>query len=303
MSTGRVAVKNGSANPVVRFERILVATDFSIGARAALDHALRIGQSFQSKVYLVHVIPTGLLRYVSPESSEEVVRQAKVFADMEMKRVIREAGCAGSVQEEVVSAEGVWVLLREFIQTHSIDLLVLGTHGRAGMNRQLLGPVAEEIFRLAECPVLTVGTPAEAAEPAHPAERRVLFATNFKPHSEHAAAYAYALEREHKAQMTVLHVVEDQQDSPTTGHTIVRDFMVNRMRRGMPLSCLGNCEPAFQVRFGDAGEQILQLAREEQSDLIVLGMRAGKDVAGRLPSAVAYRLVCKAPCPVLTIRH
>lgn len=303
MSTGRVAAKHGSANPVIRFERILVATDFSIGARAALEHALGIARSFQSKVYLVHVIPTGLLRYVSQESSEEVIRQAKAFAALEMQRVIREAGCTGSVQEEILSGAGVWLLLQEFIKTHPVDLLVLGTHGRAGVDRQLLGPVAEEIFRLAEYPVLTVGRLAEAAGTAHPGEQRILYATNFKPHAEHAAPFAYALEREQKAQMTVLHVVEGQHDSPSGGHGIVRDFMVTRMRKGMPLSYVGKCEPSFQVRFGDAGEQILQLAREEQSDLIVLGMRAGKDVAGRLPSPVAYRLACQAPCPVLTVRH
>jgi nucleotide-binding universal stress UspA family protein len=298
-----VAVRSGSANPVVRFERILVASDFSIGARAALDYALGIARGFQSKVYLVHVIPTGLLHYASPDSSEEIIRQAKIFAELEMQRVVRDAGCAGSVQEVILSGAGVWLLLQEFIKTHSIDLLALGTHGRAGAKRQLLGPVAEEIFRLAEGPVLTVGTPAEAGEQVQPGERRILFATNFKPHAEYAAPFAYAFEREDKAQMTVLHVVEDQQDSAPQGHSIVRDFMINRMRKGMPASCVGKCEPSFQVRFGDAGEQILQLAREQQSDLIVLGMRTAKDVAGRLPSPVAYRLACQATCPVLTVRH
>lgn len=301
MSAGRVAVKSGSPNPVVRFERILVATDFSVGALAALDYALRIARSFQSKIYLVHAIPTSFLNYVSSEASDEIVQHAKRFAGKKMQQLVKEAGCAGTVEEAILSGEAVWPALHEFIETHSVDLLVLGTHGRVARKRQLLGPVAEEIFRLAECPVLTVGTQAQAVE--HPEQTRILFATNFKPHAEHAAPFAYALEREQKAEMTVLNVVEEPQDSPAGGHGIVRDFMVNRMRRGMPASCVGNCEPAFQVRFGDAAEQILQLAREEQSSLIVLGMRAGKDVAGRLPSAVAYRLACQAPCPVLTIRH
>jgi len=299
MSTSKVIAREGPANPAVQFRRILVATDFSIGARAALDFALSIAQNSESQIYLVHAVPTGLLHYVSPEGAAEVIRRAREFAAGEMERLVREAGCAGRVHEEIVSGASVWPLLQEFVKSYSIDLLVMGTHGRGATRRKSLGPVAEEIFRLADCPVLTVG----AEKAAHSGDTRILFATNFKPHAEFAAQFAYALEREQHPKMTVLHVVEDELESPEGAHSIVRDFMVNRMRRGMPLSCMGNCEPEFQVRFGDVNEQILQVAREEQSDLIVLGMRSGKDVAGQLPSAIAYKLVCQAPCPVLTIRR
>ena len=303
MSTSRVAAQLDFEDTVAGFERILVATDFSAGARAALDCALGIARSFHSQIYLVHAIPTGLLYYVSPEDSDKVIRQAEQFASQEMQRLINEAGCADLVQAEILSGATVWPLLQEFSKAHSIDLLVLGTHGRAASTRQSLGPVAEELFRMAECPVLTVGKRAGTPAAAYPAESPILFATDFKPHSEYAMAFAYALERRQQARMTVLHVVEDQHDSASSTHSIVQEFMVNRMRRGIPQACFGKCEPEFKVRFGDPGEQILQEAREEQSSLIVLGMREGKDVAGRLPSPVAYRLACQAPCPVLTIRH
>lgn len=303
MFSGSTISKKEPAGSASKFQNILVATDFSVGARAALDYALAIARGFQSKVYLIHAIPTGLLHYVAPERSEQVVQQAKVFATREMQRLVKDSGCTECVEEVIVSGAAVWPLLDEYVKTQSIDLLVLGTHGRGASKRQMLGPVAEEIFRRAEVPILTVGTPALASAPTHPGEKRILFATNFKPHTEYASPFAYALERELHARMTVLHVVEDQQDSDQGSHGIVQDFIANRMRRGMPASCMGNCEPTFKVRFGDAGEQILQQAREEQSELIVLGMRAGRDIAGRLPSPVAYRLACQAPCPVLTIRH
>jgi nucleotide-binding universal stress UspA family protein len=130
-----------------------------------------------------------------------------------------------------------------------------------------------------------------------------LLATNFKPQAEYAAHFAYSLECELKAKMNVLHVVEDQRELPVGGRDIVSEFMVTRMRKGMPLNCVGRCQPTFQVRFGDAGEQILKFAGEEQSDLIVLGMRSGKDAAGNLPSAIAYKVACQAECAVLTIRR
>lgn len=302
MSAGRVFARQELANPVVRFQNILVATDFSNGARATLDYALAIARGFQSQVFLVHVIPTVFLDYVSSEKREEVIQLARKFAGQKMQRLVAEACCVGQVRELILSGATVWPMLEEFIRENSIDLLVLGTHGQTGGRKQLLGPLAEEIFRLAGCPVLTVGAVAEQASPQREIQR-ILLATNFKPHAEYAAHFAYALERETKARMDVLHVVEDRRELPAGGRDIVKEFMVTRMRKGMPLTCVGKCEPEFQVRFGEASDQILKFSREEQSDLIVLGLLAGNGDAGNLPSAVAYRLVCQAACPVLTIRR
>jgi nucleotide-binding universal stress UspA family protein len=194
-------------------------------------------------------------------------------------------------------------MLQEFAKMHAVDLIVLGTHGQTAGTKQLLGPVAEEIFRLAERPVLTVGPRSETSTLAPSEIRRILYATNFKPHAERAGGYAYALEREQNAHLTALHVVEEPLDSPDSGHELVREFMIQRLKKGIPAICLGKCEPAFQVRFGEPAEQILKLAREERSDLIVVGMRFGKHATGHLPSPVAYKLACQSPCPVLTVRH
>jgi nucleotide-binding universal stress UspA family protein len=300
MSTGKVIAISHLTNPAVQLQRIVVAADFSAGARTALDCTLGIARRYQSKVYLVHVIP--ILQYVSPESSGEAIQQARKFAAREMRRLVEEADCAGMVHQEILCGGGVWPLLQDFVKAHSIDLLVLGTHGRTAAKKQLLGPVAEEIFRLAECSVLTVGTRSEKPALATDGVQRILYATNFKPHSERAAAFAHSLEREHGAKLTVLHVVEDQLQSRESSHGIIRDFMLRRMRKGLPAHCVGNCEPEFQVRFGDPGEQILSVAREQHSDLIILGLRAGIPTDGQLPSAIAYKLVCQATCPVLTTR-
>ena len=303
MSTSRVAAKEDPAAPVVQFQRILVATDFSTGARSALDYVLGMAGKLQSKIFLVHAIPAVVSQYVSPEASEEAIQKAKAFAAEEIQRLVKEAGCASLVQTEILCCGGIWPQLQEFAKMNSVDLIVLGTHGQTAAKKQLLGPVAEEIFRLAERPILTVGPRAETTEVGREGIRRILYATNFKPHAERAAGYAYALEREQNAQLTVLHVVEESVNAPKGGHEILEDFMVQRMKKGIPAICVGNCEPTFQVRFGKPAEEILDLARAERSDLIVLGMRSGNHGTGHLPSPVAYKLACQSTCPVLTIRH
>ncbi|HET7108164.1 MAG TPA: universal stress protein [Candidatus Acidoferrum sp.] len=302
MSTRNSRPSDNLVTSIAQFQRILVATDFSAGARSALDSALGIARRFQSKVYLVHVIPAGVLQYVPPESSEEAIQQARKFAAGEMKRLVENAGCVGMVQEEILCGGGVWPLLQDFVNGHTIDLLALGTHGRTDAKKQLLGPVAEEIFRLAKCSTLTVGAQSEKPSLPNGGVQRILYATNFKPHSERAGAVARALEGGQHARLTVLHVVEDNLETPPSSYGIIRDFMIQRMKKSLPAAGADSQEPDFQVRFGDPGEQILSVAREHHSDLILLGLRAAVHADGQLPSAIAYRLVCQSACPVLTIR-
>jgi nucleotide-binding universal stress UspA family protein len=302
MSTGNVTVRDDPSKPVVEFRRILVATDFSDWARGALGYALTIARRFKSKVYLAHVIPSQVFHFVSPESSAEAIQKAKVFASGALRRWI-DSAAMGDVEHEDLLVEGqVWPVLQGLIESHGIDLLAMGTHGRTSQKKLLLGAVAEEVFRLAECPILSVGPEVRLETGKRVELQRLLYATNLKPHAERAASLAFALERAYQAKLTVLHVVEERGDPSQGGHEIVRDFLVNRLKKVMPAACKNTCEPEFLVRFGEAAQEILRTATEQAADLLLLGLRGNPKVAGQLPSATAYELVRQAPCPVLTLR-
>lgn len=302
MSTGRVTVRGEQSKPVVEFRRILVATDFSEGARGALEYALMVARRFKSKVYLAHVIPSQVFHFVSPESSVDAIQKAKAFASGELRRWIDAAAMSDVEHEELLIEGQVWPVLQELIRSHDIDLLAMGTHGRTSQKKLLLGAVAEEVFRLAECPILSVGPEVRLEAGKKTKLQRLLYTTNFKPHAERAASMAFALERAHRAKLTVLHVAEEGGDPSLEGHEIVRDFLVKRLKKVIPAACKDVCEPEFLVRFGEATEEILRTAAEQDTDLLVLGLRAGRGLAGQLPSATAYELVRQAPCPVLTLR-
>jgi len=302
MSTGRVIVKGDPSKPVMEFRRILVATDFSEGARGALDYALTIARRFKSKVYLAHVIPSQVFHFVSPESSADAIQKAKVFAGGALRRWIDSAAMADVEHEELLVEGQVWPVLRQLIESHEIDLLAMGTHGRTSQKKLLLGAVAEEVFRLAECPILSVGPEVQLMTGEKAELHRLLYATNLKPHAERAAGLAFALERAYQAKLTVLHVVEEKGDPTQGSHEIVRDFLVKRLKKVMPDACQNTCEPEFLVRFGEAAQEILRTAAEQDADLLVLGLRSSPKLAGQLPSATAYELVRQAPCPVLTLR-
>ena len=302
MSMVRATSRGDQVRPGTEFRRILLATDFSPSAGLALQYAHILCRQLRAKLFLVHVVPSEF-PFVPPQSFDETFASARQYACEELQKLAASTGLTDVAHEEILAHGGVWHNLQEIIQSEHIDLVVLGTHGRSLSKKLTLGSVAEEIFRGADCPVLTVGPQARVPMGTVPEIRNLLYATNFKPHAERASSAAYFLKREHAAHLSVLHVVEDAGDGSDVGNTILRDFLVNRMRKTMPAVCLNHGEPDFLVRFGEAGKEILRTAVESQTNLIILGLRHAEKLAGYLPSAVAYRIVCQAPYPVLTLRR
>jgi nucleotide-binding universal stress UspA family protein len=189
--------------------------------------------------------------------------------------------------------------LERLIAEHDIDLVVAGTHGRGKIQKILVGSVAEEIFRQADAPVLTVGPTAKHQSPKEVALDNILFATDFGPGAERAAAYALSLAQEQEAHLTSLHVIEND-----TEHNVPRqrEISVARMRQLLAHGSEYCCQPEFRVTFGSAVEEILTAAKESKTNLIVMGAKAQKNLTGHAPLTIAYNVVAKAPCPVLTVR-
>jgi len=302
MFSQRATSRGDQVRPGAAFQRILLATDFSPIAGLALDYAHVLCNRFRAKLFLVHVLPRELY-FVPPEAVDETMATAKRYAQKELQKLVALAKLEDVAHEEILAEGQVWPSLQDIIRSEQIDLLAIGTHGRSSNKKLALGSVAEEIFRAADCPVLTVGRPTKDPNGAAVKLRNLLYATNFKPHAERASSVAYFLEREHAVNLSVVHVVEDAGEGGTVGNKILQDFLVNRMRKTMPAECRNPCKRDFLVRFGEPGEEILHTAMESHANLIVLGLRPGEKLAGYLPSAVAYRIACQAPCPVLTLRR
>src|SRR5579863_5877295 len=181
-ATNRVAVKN-----------ILFATDFSPAANAAAPFALQVAKNYGAKVYGLHVNPFENYAAAAPEA------WAAMAATWDEK--VREYGARlnkqleGVVHEVFIREGNIWEEVGKVIRDKKIDLVVVGTHGRTGMGRRLLGSVAEEILRHASCPVLTVG-PHVKARSAAKITREIVFATDLAKKSPAAAPYAMSLAQE-----------------------------------------------------------------------------------------------------------
>ncbi len=301
MSNDTLEVQGGQVRPALKFQNILVATDFSAGARRALECARKIASKFESRIFLLHVIPSDIFELASPEKSREALAKAREFAQQQFHRLMNEAGTLGIVHECIVTEGSVWPVISETVNSRRIDLLAVGTHGKTHSKKLVLGPVAEEIYRMADCPILTVPPHIEISEGREIEFNRLLFAANFKPHNERAASIAHQFECRNAMKLTMLHVVEDSAESSLPSQKLIEEFIVNRMQKALPKCCLSNCQAEFEVRFGKPVVEILASARQRHSDLILLGLRATQRTPGHLPSAIAYGIVCQATCPVLTL--
>jgi len=139
----------------MRIDRILVAVDFSAESHSALRYAVMLGKKFDSTLMLVHVVEPVLAppEVILPELSTE--RQASE-ASAELRELADEISDGCRVVETVVRRGLAFFEIIEAAKALGADLLVVGTHGRTGLTRALLGSTAERATRHAPCPVLVV---------------------------------------------------------------------------------------------------------------------------------------------------
>jgi nucleotide-binding universal stress UspA family protein len=286
-----------AAKPI-KLKKILWTTDFSPASQASLPHAIALARRYESKVYLAHVVVPHPYPMVSPEAAPYVEDLRR--GSSTRLTTIAEADELQGIPHEVLLGHGeVAEELNAMVKDHQIDLLVLATHGRRGLRRFLLGSVAEEVWRTAECPVLTVGPHALGRPAAEIALRQILYPTDLSAESFAAAPFALSFALEYESRLTVLHVVPAA--IRTSARLLARAFR-DELQEIFPSEAVPWCEPECLVESGDPPETILKIAKERKADLIVLGVRSPEALAKQHLSNVAYPVVAGADCPVLTVR-
>jgi nucleotide-binding universal stress UspA family protein len=224
------------------------------------------------------------------EASREKLRQA---AREGFKRIRMSDRFFEVPHEEIVAEGALWPNIEALIKKHAIDLVVVGTHGKGFVQKLLIGSSAEVLFRQARVPVLTVG-PSVLREPLYGVElKNILFATDFGVGAERQAAYAFSLAQEHRSRITLLHV-EQRSDQETA--------IIDQLRELIPSATDLHCLPLFRVERGNPVKEVLRVAEQMKADLIVLGAKPRRDLAGNVPHTKAYQIICGASCPVLTIK-
>lgn len=315
-------LERAQASPAQRssvFSKILVATDFCEASRRALCDALALARHEDARVYVVHAL-TPDIQYLSLERPPEL-DLARLEAERQMQGLIGGLDGEHRIESVVLSRVGpVAGVVAALIRDKEIDLLVIGTRGRGGLRKLALGSVAEELLRVAPCPVLTIGPRAELAPLTDTARfHTILFATDFGKAAAKALPLALALARAHKAKLIVVHAMPTM---PATAGNLgaflppaavadkfmawqvsMRTQSLQRLKECLPAQTGLQQEPEYIVGTDFAPEGILTAAAEHNVDLIVMGANRvfSARAAAHLPWVVVHEVVGNAPCPVLTV--
>jgi len=302
--------------PAIAVKNVLFATDFSATSEAALPYATAICRRFGSTLHTAHVLSDASLLMMT--GGVDYVSMSTIYDDAHteaMKKLDQISARAEAIEHRNYVRHGqVWKALAGIIDENEIDLIVVGTHGRSGLGKLLLGSVAEDILRHAPCPVLTVGPKVSGraklpALQAHgrdlaPVElelRQIVFATDFAQYSVYVAREAVALAEEFRARLTFVHVIEDYTHLGTRPDLM--EDNLGRLKSLIPNHAALQYPPETVLEFGTAPERILKVASDREADMIVLGARpSGQGRTTHLPWSTAHHVIAQAHCPVLTLR-
>ena len=304
---------------MISFPRILCPIDFSDNSRHALRHAIATARWYESRLSVLHVLPFVPAINVIPSLAAAPAHQIQLAAadrqqfDRAARQFVHDA-LPGDVPIDVIvnDAPDVRREILERARTLHADLLVMGTHGRSGFDRLLLGSTAETVLRKATCPVMVV--PPHAVEPVAAGDvtfDRILCAVDFSDCSVAALTYALSMAEEADARLTVLNVLgqnPDRAEDPASAAAeadaigAAADRHLRRLRALIPPSVLPYCTVDTAVSEGPVWRAILETADGRASDLIVMGVHGRGAVDLALFGSNTHQVIRGATCPVLTVR-
>ncbi|MGO9588747.1 MAG: universal stress protein [Candidatus Acidiferrales bacterium] len=289
------------AQASIALRDIVFATDFSPAAENALLYAADLARRFHAALHVVNAVEPA--NYSLPPETWHTADEARELETKKLRAFLQTS--FPEIESEVQLWEGtVSQVLTSAIDRDTADLVVLGTHGRTGVGKLLLGSSAEEILRNAPCPVLIIGPHTETDQQWQLNE--ILYATDFSPASLSGARYAIALAQEYGARLTLLHVIEDRKTDELVHESDLIASSARLLRKLVPEDVELRSESRCEVKQGVPADKILEVAQQIHAGLIVLGARRVSGVPGaasHLPIATVHKVIAHAPCPVLTVRH
>jgi nucleotide-binding universal stress UspA family protein len=289
---------------------ILVAIDFSEYSKVALDICLGASGCMETKLYVLHTIEKFPHDYLHLLSST---------AHTDMKQKLEEDAIAriqAMIPEEIRGKGDIIPMVRfgkpflEIIQVakeENVDLLVIGTHGRAGVDRVILGSVAERIVRKAGCPVMVI------RDRKYTGFKRIIVPIDFSDCSRKALEYAIATANSHNSKLTILHVYEESFIEPyvnaanseeEAGEIMKEIEQVNETKYDEFLKTidLRGVEYDKLLVKGIPETEIVEIAMEQQADLIVMGTYGRTGIKHILIGSTAEEVVRAVHCDIIIVK-
>jgi nucleotide-binding universal stress UspA family protein len=297
---------------MIRIQKILVGYDFSKGADRALLEAARVARKTGAEIHVVSV--EVMHRDLQSMEANAATRSDKLRSELEKRWLALNGDAAGlfeklTVHYEVLRDVAAAPAILEYADEKAVDLIVVGTHGRRGLRRMLMGSVAEEIVRKAPCTVLTARQgELKAGDDFH---RTIVAPVDFSSHSLRALRHAREIADLFDHDITVVHVLEERLHPAfyNTGMFSQYDFDPDiEARTSEELTRFVNAaggpivRTKFEVRRGHAVREIVQVAKEAEPSMIVMATHGLTGFDHFLMGSVAEKVVRHSESPVITVK-
>jgi nucleotide-binding universal stress UspA family protein len=293
---------------MIEFKTILVPVDFSDTSRKAVNYGLTLALHFNAKLFLAHIVPYSS----APTQTHDVETQQCETARREIQSLIPAEYRSRIGIETIVKIGNIDSELLGIVRDQSVDLIVMGTHGRRYLGRWFIGSVTERLLRKAPVPLLTMShLDAESAIEPGPVElKRILYATDLPDNSSNGLRYAIKLARTLGAALTVIHAVDHANFIYWAGATAgylqeqLTKFVQERRRT---LSELVTHEETAGLHIetlvveGKPFKEILRVAEDRAMDIIVLNLQSKGILERAFLGSTAERVVRLSHIPVLSV--
>ncbi|MFB6098431.1 MAG: universal stress protein [Salinibacter sp.] len=294
---------------MLNVNHILFPTDFSEGARQAFPQAVFLADQHDATLHILNVEET---EPTAPEAEStslpaptdtlanwlggaEEAPDEPSAPDLDQLSLVQKQVQSDAPPERIVA----------YAEDVDIDLVVMGTHGRRGLRRMLVGSVTEEVVRKAPCPVLTVRTRAASAPKT--SIRRILVPVDFSEASNAAIRHAKEIALTYGAEIDLLHVVREIAYPSAYGFepaTFSMDEVLDRAEEelgDLARKEVGIEHATVEATVGDPATGILDYVEVNESDLVVLATHGRTGIDRFLIGSVAERVLRRSPTPVFIV--
>lgn len=292
---------------MLKIEKLLYPTDFSDHARAALPWALQFAEKHGAELHLLHAL---VLHADDEALVEERYEELAEEARAEL-REMAEGGPVATVRLVPVVRKAIAPApaILDYASEQDVDLIVMGSHGRRGLRRFLLGSVAEEVLRTSPVGVLVVRR-EEGGELEIPSLKRTLAPTDFSKYARAGVEVAAELAATFECQLDLLHVIEQPVYPDFYFPVSVPEWDLGELRGrararlvdlATELSRDREVEIEVEVKVGRTAAEIADYAGEIGAELIVIASHGARGLERVLLGSVAERTIRRAPCSVLAL--
>ena len=284
---------------------ILVPTDFSPASNRALSLAKQIAKSLDAEIHLLHV----RVLFDDPTVDSEILDEVErilTTSEPATQDALERAGRNGNtpIRSHIKRGVAAAPVILDAVSEYDCDLVIMGTHGRRGLNRLPVGSVAQEVVHHSPVPVLTT----RAAKGGATLPQKILVAVDFSETSMEAVKWAANAAAALDAEVTLLHVIEPLTypdfyvlESPMEDREDIKNHCLESLAT-IATESLGNVPSRVAVIHAHVAQGIASYAHDNDFDLVVLATNGLSGISHAVLGSVAERVVRLSKVPVLTAR-